>query len=152
MFDSLFDFWVFVLFSMAHYEVKMTMPDALVGRIRLSHRIDTFSYGALLLPILRTRTVNGATGVFCGPREHPNIFQGTALDMTPLGWLGRKTSTQTIFQGTRQHWLIFKENKEINLILGDRNVAILKTHWSVSMHWLYAFVISVGRRSGSMLY
>ena len=29
------------------------MPDALVGRTRLSHRIGTFSYGALLLPMLR---------------------------------------------------------------------------------------------------
>ena len=37
--------------------------------------------------MLRARTVNGATGVFCGPREHPNIFHGT-----------------------RQHWLIFKPN------------------------------------------
>ena len=25
--------------------------------------------------MLRARTVNGATGVFCGPREHPNIFR-----------------------------------------------------------------------------
>ena len=24
--------------------------------------------------MLRARTVNGATGVFCGLREHPNIF------------------------------------------------------------------------------
>ena len=24
--------------------------------------------------MLCARTVNGATGVFCGPREHPNIF------------------------------------------------------------------------------
>ena len=39
--------------------------------------------------------MNGATGVFYGPREHPNIFQGTG-----------------------QHWLIFQENKGINLILG----------------------------------
>ena len=108
---------MFVLFSKAHYKVKMTMPDALVGRTRLIHRIGTFSYGALLRPILHARTVNGVTGVFCGPREHPNIFQGT-----------------------RQHWLIFQENKGINLILGDRNVAIWKTR-SVSIHWPYAFVI-----------
>ena len=45
--------------------------------------------------MLPARTVNGATGVFYGPREHPNIFQGTG-----------------------QHWLIFQENKGINLILG----------------------------------
>ena len=95
----------------------MTMPDALVGRTRLSHRISTFSYGALLRPILHALTVNGATGVFCGLREYPNIFHGT-----------------------RQHWLIFQENKGINLILGDRNVAIWKTR-SISMHWSYAFVI-----------
>ena len=49
--------------------------------------------------------MNGATGVFYGPREHPNIFQGIG-----------------------QHWLIFQENKGINLILGDRKVAIWKTH------------------------
>ena len=55
--------------------------------------------------MLPARTVNGATGVFYGPREHPNIFQGTG-----------------------QHWLIFQENKGINLILGDRKVAIWKTH------------------------
>ena len=93
----------------------MTMLDAIVRRTRLSHRIGTFSYGALLRPMLRARTVNGATGVFC---RHPNIFQGT-----------------------RQHWLIFQENKGINLILGDRNVAIWKTPRSVSIHWPYAFVI-----------
>ena len=54
--------------------------------------------------MLPARTVNGATGVFCGPREHPNIFQGRG-----------------------QHWLIFQDNKGINLILGDWNVAIWKT-------------------------
>ena len=41
--------------------------------------------------MLPARTVNGATGVFYGPREHPNIFQGTG-----------------------KHWLIFQENKGIN--------------------------------------
>ena len=45
--------------------------------------------------MLPARTVNGATGVFNGPRDHPYIFQGTG-----------------------QHWLIFQENKGINLILG----------------------------------
>ena len=55
--------------------------------------------------MLPARTVNGATRVFYGPREHPNVFQGTG-----------------------QHWLIFQENKGINLIFGDRKVAIWKTH------------------------
>ena len=55
--------------------------------------------------MLPARTVKWATGVFYGPREHPNIFQGTG-----------------------QHWLIFQENKGINLIFGDRKVAIWKTH------------------------
>ena len=55
--------------------------------------------------MLPARTVNRATGVFYGPREHPNIFLGTG-----------------------QHWLIFQENKGINLIFGDRKVAIWKTH------------------------
>ena len=55
--------------------------------------------------MLPARTVNGATGVFYGPREHPNIFQGTG-----------------------QHLSIFQENKGINLIFGDRKVAIWKTH------------------------
>ena len=63
--------------------------------------------------------MNGATGVFYGPREHPNIFQGTG-----------------------QHWLIFQENKGINLILGDRKVAVWKTHLCIGpQHWPYAFVI-----------
>ena len=60
--------------------------------------------------VTRAQTVSGATGIFCGPREHPNIFQGT-----------------------RQHWLIFQENNGINLIFGDRNVAIWKTPRSVSI-------------------
>ena len=67
--------------------------------------------------MLPARTVNGATGVFYGPREHPNIFQGTG-----------------------QHWLIFQENKGINLILGDRKIGNLENS-SFSMHWPYAFVI-----------
>ena len=67
--------------------------------------------------MLPARTENGVTWVFYGPREHPNIFQGTG-----------------------QHWLIFQENKGINLIFGDRKVAIWKTH-PFSMHWPYAFVI-----------
>ena len=74
------------------------------------------------------RTVNWATRVSCGPREHPNIFQGTG-----------------------QHWLIFQENKGINLILGDRNVTIRKTHpflYTGHMHSL----LSVGNRSVSILY
>ena len=54
--------------------------------------------------MLPARTVNGATGVFYGPGEHPNIFHGTG-----------------------QHWLIIQENKGINLILGDRKVSIWKT-------------------------
>ena len=95
------------------------MPDALVGRMTLSHRIGTFSYGVLLRPMLHARTKwMELPGFFCRPREHPNIFQGT-----------------------KQHRLIFQENKGINIILGDRNVAIWKTPRSVSMHWLYAFVI-----------
>ena len=73
----------------------MTMPCPLVGRTKLSHRIWYFFIWSLLRPMLPARTVNGATGVFCGPREHPNIFQGTG-----------------------QHWFIFQENKGINLIWG----------------------------------
>ena len=76
--------------------------------------------------MLSARTVNGATGVFYGPREHPNIFQGTG-----------------------QHWLIFQENKGINLILGDRKVAIWKTHLCIGHRHL---LLSVGNRSVSMLY
>ena len=76
--------------------------------------------------MLPARTVNGATRVFCGPREHPNIFQGTG-----------------------QLWLIFKENKGITLILGDQNVAIWKTHpFLCTGHSL----LSVGSRSVLMLY
>ena len=76
--------------------------------------------------MLPARTVNGATGVFYGPREHPNIFQGTG-----------------------QHWLIFQENKGINLILGDRKEAFWKTHLCIGhTHSL----LSVGNRTVSMLY
>ena len=69
--------------------------------------------------MLPARTVNGATGVFCGPREHPNIFQGTG-----------------------QHWLIFQENKgpgnKPNF--GGSESGNLENP-SFSMHWPYAFVI-----------
>ena len=61
--------------------------------------------------------VNGATGVFCGQREHPNIFQGTG-----------------------QHWLIFQENKGIKPNFGGSECGNLENS-SVSMHWPYAFVI-----------
>ena len=69
-----------------------------------------------------------------------------------VGLLGFSVDQGNIFQGTRQHWLIFQENNGINLILGDRNVAIWKTPRSVSMHWPYAFIISVGNCSVLMLY
>ena len=72
--------------------------------------------------MLPARTVKGATGVFYGPREHLNIFQGT--------W---------------QHWLIFQENKGINLILGDRKVAIWKTHPFLCIGHTHS-LLSVGNR------
>ena len=78
--------------------------------------------------MLPAQTVNGATGVFCGPREHPNIFQGTG-----------------------QHWLIFQENKGINLILGDRNVGIWKTHPFLCTGHKHS-LLSIGNRSVSMVY
>ena len=78
--------------------------------------------------MLPARTVNGATGVFCGPREHQNIFQGTG-----------------------QHWLIFQENKGINVILEDRNVAIWKTHLFLCIGHMH-LLLSVGIRSVSILY
>ena len=78
--------------------------------------------------MLPARTVNGATGVFYGPKEHPNIFQGTG-----------------------QHWLIFQENKGINLILGDRKVAIWKTRPFLYIGHTHS-LLSVGNRSVSMLY
>ena len=87
-----------------------------------------FSYGTLLRPMLPARTVNRATRVFYGPREHPNIFLGTG-----------------------QHWLIFQENKGINLIFGDRKVAIWKTHPFLCIGHTHS-LLSVGNRSVSMLY
>ena len=78
--------------------------------------------------MLPARTVNGATGVFYGPREHPNIFQGTG-----------------------QHCLIFQENKGINLIFGDRKAAIWKTHPFLCISHRHS-LLSVGNRSVSMLY
>ena len=78
--------------------------------------------------MLPAQTVNGATGVFCGPREQPNIFQGTG-----------------------QHWLIFQENKGINLILGDPNVAIWKTHPFLRIGHMH-LLLSVCSRSVWILY
>ena len=78
--------------------------------------------------MLPARTVNGASGVFYGPREHPNVFQGTG-----------------------QHWLIFQENKGINLIFGDRKVAIWKTHPFLCIGHTHS-LLSVGNRNVSMLY
>ena len=78
--------------------------------------------------MLPARTVNGAIGVFCGPREHPNIFQATG-----------------------QHWFIFQENKGINLILGDLNIAIWKTHPFLCTGHTHS-LLSIGNRSVSMLY
>ena len=51
----------------------------------------------------RARTVNGATGVFFGPREHPNIFR----EQGSIGKYFKKTG--------------------IDLILVDRNAEIWKT-------------------------
>ena len=58
--------------------------------------------------------MNGAAGVFYGPREHPNIFQGTG-----------------------PHWLIFQENKPNFGGLESGNLE----NSSFSMHWPYAFII-----------
>ena len=91
----------------------MTMPCPLVGRTKLSHRIWYFFIWSFVAAHVTCSNSEWGYRVFYGPREHPNIFQGTG-----------------------QHWLIFQENKGINLILGDRKVAIWK-----SMHWPYAFVI-----------
>ena len=49
-------------------------------------------------------------------------------------------SIPNIFQGTGQHWLIFQENKGINLILGGSESGTLENS-SFSMHSPYAFVI-----------
>ena len=77
MFDSLCDFCyfhVFVLFSTALSKNDHAGPIYVAG-VDLAKESGTFSYGALLRPMLRARIVNGATGVFFGPREHPNIFR-----------------------------------------------------------------------------
>ena len=65
--------------------------------------------------MLPARTVNGATGVFYGPREHPNIFQGTG-----------------------QHWLIFQQGNKPDF-WGSASGNLENS--SFSMHWPYAFVI-----------
>ena len=110
----------------------MTMPCPLVGWTKLSHRIRylfIWSFVAAHVTFcVPARTVNGATWVFCGPREYPNIFQGTG-----------------------QHWLIFQENKGINLIVGDRNVAIRKTHQFLCTGHTH-LLLSIGNRSVSVLY
>ena len=53
----------------------MSMPDPLIWPEQTAKESGTFSYGALLRPMLCAQTVNGATGVFFGPREHPNLFR-----------------------------------------------------------------------------
>ena len=53
----------------------MTMLDPRVAGLDKAREFGTFSYGALLRPMLLAQTVNGATRVFCGQREHPNIFR-----------------------------------------------------------------------------
>ena len=46
-----------------------------------------------------------------------NVWLGklTALDMTPLGWLGRKKSTQTNKQHSKGGWTMHRRTKRINL-------------------------------------
>ena len=56
-----------------------------------------------------------------------------------------------IFQGTGQHWLIFQENKGINLTFGDRKVAIWNTHPFLCIGHTH-LLLSVGSRSVWMLY
>ena len=63
--------------------------------------------------MLPARTVNGATRVFCGPREHPNIFQGAAL------------VNISIERGNKPNF-------------GGSECGNLENS---SMHWPYAFVI-----------
>ena len=53
----------------------MTMRPTCLAGLDLAKESGTFSYGALLRPMLHARTMNGATGVIFGPREHPNIFR-----------------------------------------------------------------------------
>ena len=57
-----------------------------MARVDLAKESGTFSYGALLRPMLRAQTVNGATGVFFGPREHPNLFR----EQGSIGWYFKK--------------------------------------------------------------
>ena len=64
----------------------------LCGWTRLSHRIRYFFIRALLMPMLRARRVNRATRGFLWNKWTPNYIQGT-----------------------RQHWLIFLENRRMNL-------------------------------------
>ena len=68
--------------------------------------------------MLPARTVNGATGDFCGPREHPNILHGTG-----------------------QHWIIFQENKgtTTQYFWGLESGNLENS--SFSMHWPYLFII-----------
>ena len=91
------------------------MPCPLVGRTKLSHRIRYIFIWSLLRPMLPARTVNGATGVFYGPREHPNIFQGTG-----------------------QHWFSREQGNKPNF--GGSESCNLENS-SFSMHWPYTFVI-----------
>ena len=76
----------------------------LCGRSRLSRRIRYIFIWSVVEAHVTCSNSEWGYRVFFGPREHPIYFQGT-----------------------RQHWLIFKENKGIDLILVDRNAEIWKT-------------------------
>ena len=49
-------------------------PSCLAG-LDKAKESGTFSYGALSRPMSNARTMDGATGVIFGPREHQNIFR-----------------------------------------------------------------------------
>ena len=110
MFDSLWDFWVFVLFfygtlSKNDHAVPTCWPDQTKPQNLVLFHME----------------------LCCGPCY--------LLEQ----WVGLPGfSIPNILQG--HHWLIFQENKGINLILGGSESGNLENS-SFSMHWPYAFVI-----------
>ena len=80
---------------------------------------STFSYGGLLRPMLCARTVYGATVVFCGPREHPNIFQenrGINLILGNRNGAIWKTPLSVSMHG-RTHSLVHRQSQCFNALL-----------------------------------
>ena len=116
MFDSLWDFWVFVLFF---YDTlsKMTMPCPLVGRTKLSHRIWYFFIWSFVAAHVTCSNSEWGYRSFLWTQGTPKYI---SRNRAALVNISRKQRNKPNFGGSESGNL---ENS------------------SFSMHWPYAFVI-----------